>query len=213
MSRATMALPDTYAPSGVLDLSKDRAVMIGVNVAAAVALLPAGVLVLGFVAAFRPEAASGSIQVGGFGALLVLVVLAAVIALVVVTHEAVHGAGFWLVTGARPKFGIRVPYAYAAAPNWYIPRNQYLPIALAPFVLLTLGGLALVLIVPIAAVPALALGITLNAVGAIGDLIAAVWLLTRARSSLVRDLGVSMMVYRRAGPQRARAETREARNA
>jgi hypothetical protein len=196
MSRATRALPDSYAPSGTLDLSTNRAVMIGVNVAAAVALLPVGWLVLWFIAAFRPEAASVSFRVDGFGALLVLVALVAVIVLVAATHEAVHGVGFWLATGARPAFGIRVPYAYAAAPNWFIPRDQYLPIALAPFVLITLAGLALLLVVPSAAILALALGIVLNAVGAIGDLIAVVWLLARPRSSLVCDQGVSIGVYR-----------------
>jgi hypothetical protein len=200
MSRATMALPDTYAPSGELDLSKNRAMVIGVNAAGTAALLPAGFLVLWFIAAFRPGAASGEFRVDALGSLLVILELAAAIALVVIVHEAVHGLCFWLVTSARPAFGLRIPYAYAAAPNWYIPRDQYLLIGLAPLVLITLAGLALLLIVPSAAVPVLALMIVFNAAGAIGDLIAVVWLLIRPRSSLVRDRGDSMTVYRRADP-------------
>jgi hypothetical protein len=88
----------------------------------------------------------------------------------IIIHELVHGLFFWLFTQARPTFGYKWWYAYASAPGWYFPRWQFLIVLLAPFVVLSLPGLALMPLVPDLFIPSLTWGLIINATGAIGDL-------------------------------------------
>jgi hypothetical protein len=80
-------------------------------------------------------------------------------------------------------------YAFAGAPDWYIPRQQYLVIGLAPFVLMSLGGLSALIFVPLPVVPLILFAITLNAAGASGDIFITGWLLGEPDLLLVNDTG------------------------
>jgi hypothetical protein len=116
--------------------------------------------------------------------------------LVIVIHEAVHGAFFWLFTRARPHFGFKGLYAYAALPpGMYLPRNPYIVVGLAPLVLLTLLGLLLVPVTPPVVIPTLYLFVLLNAVGAVGDLLVTAWLLRYPSTALAQDVGDAMTVF------------------
>ncbi len=126
-------------------------------------------------------------------ALLASLIIASV--LVIVLHELVHGLFFLILTGDRPKFGFTGAYAYAAAPDWYLPRNPYLAVGLAPFVLLTLLGMAGVLILPTRTLPIVLLALTINAAGSVGDLAVVAWLLTKADTILVNDEGDRFTLY------------------
>ncbi len=87
-------------------------------------------------------------------------------------------------------------YAFAALPrDCYLPRNPYVVVALAPLVLLSLLGLLLLPMLPPAAIPTLWLVLTANAVGAVGDLVVAGWLLTFPRTVLAQDAGDRMSLY------------------
>jgi predicted metal-dependent HD superfamily phosphohydrolase len=119
---------------------------------------------------------------------------------VLILHELVHGFFFWVFTGDRPKFGVHILYAYAAAPGWYLPRNHFLVIGLAPFISLSLLGLLLLPVVPDSVVPVLMLGLTFNAAGSVGDLVVAGWLLSQPRSLMVHDTGPQMIFYKLATP-------------
>lgn len=196
MSRVLSALPANYKPCGTLDISKNGLVAVGLTVVAAVSLVPIGWLVLMFLAVARPDAKSSDLRVGFPDIFVVLAILVGLIAFMVIAHEALHGLGFWAVTQERPSFGVRGLYAYAGAPNWYISAAQYLPIALAPLMVITLAGLALLLVTPRAVVPVIFLVIVLNASGAVGDIAVLLWLLTRAGSPIVRDSGEEITLYR-----------------
>jgi Putative zincin peptidase len=113
----------------------------------------------------------------------------------IVLHELVHGAFFWIYSRNRPKFGFRKGYAYAAAPGWFFPRGQYLVIALAPFVLLSILGMALVAMVPVGAIVAILFGMVANAAGAVGDMWIAVKVLREHRKILIEDWGDGMNFY------------------
>ncbi len=113
----------------------------------------------------------------------------------VLVHEAIHGLCFWLTIGSRPTFGFRGLYAFAAAPGWYISSGHYMTIALAPLVAVTVAGLALLLVAPVAAIPALFLFVVVNAAGAIGDILVVLWLLTRPPATLVQDSGDAVTVF------------------
>ncbi len=116
--------------------------------------------------------------------------------LMVFLHEAVHGLFFWLFTREWPLFGLKRSYAYAAAPAWYLPRGPMLVTGLAPLLLLTVAGLLLMLFLPVGWLPALLLVITLNAAGAVGDLVTAVLLLREPATVLANDQGDVMRLYR-----------------
>ena len=66
---------------------------------------------------------------------------------------------------------------------------------LAPLVVITVVGLALLLVTPGAAVWAVLAFVTLNAAGSFGDLMAVAWVLTRPPATLVRDTGAAVEIY------------------
>jgi len=113
----------------------------------------------------------------------------------IVLHELVHGAFFWIYSRSRPKFGFRGGYAYAAAPGWFFPRRQYLIIALAPFVLLSILGMVLVAVVPTAALAAILFGMVANASGAVGDMWIAFMIIRERRNIVIEDLGDGFNFY------------------
>jgi len=84
--------------------------------------------------------ASGSFRVG----LVDLLVVVALTVLLLVAHEAIHGA-FMRAFGARPRFGTMLvggvaPALYATADGYQFARGQYLTIAVAPMLTLSVLG-------------------------------------------------------------------------
>lgn len=197
--RPTQQLPEGYTHRGTLDLSRNRGVLIGLNAAGLVLVVLFTIAFLTAARAIRPEAASlaalGFISRDLPTALRTALGMLAIILVMTVVHEAVHGVFFWLYTRQRPRFGFRGAYAYASAPDWYIPRGQYLVVGLAPLVLISLAGLALLFIVPESWLPAVLVALVFNASGAVGDLAMTGWLLTRSGQALARDMGDAVAVY------------------
>ncbi|MGB0387693.1 MAG: DUF3267 domain-containing protein [Ardenticatenaceae bacterium] len=128
------------------------------------------------------------------GLLWLLTILACFVA-VITLHELVHGLFFWLFTKEKPHFGFKIAYAYAAAPKWYIPRNQFIIIGAAPLVILTLAGVALIPTVPNWLLPGLLFSLAFNASGAVGDLYIIWWLLRKPSNVLVQDVGDAFTIY------------------
>ncbi len=193
MAQASRTLPPAYKPRGTIDLSKNRTAAISLSIASTVLLLLFGWFALVLVAALRPDA--GSFTVQGAELVLLLAVVVVLTAAMIILHEAIHGLFFWLFTRDRPIFALKAFYAYAAAPDWYIPRSQYLIVALAPLLLITLAGLGLLLVVPAAAIPALMFVVVVNAAGAVGDMAVVGWLLVQPRPTLVHDRGDAVTIY------------------
>lgn len=196
MTPATRTLPTGYELYRTLDLSKDRRTTIILSIVATVSLLPVGFMTLVYIAFFRPESSPVSGTLGLGGIVLIIAVLIAATVVMVVIHEGVHAIGFWLITHDRPQLGFRGMYAFAGAADWYLPRMPYLFVALGPLVVITLAGLALILIVPEGLIPLLFFIIVFNASGAIGDLAVFGWLLTQPASTFIRDTGDAFSAYR-----------------
>ena len=139
----------------------------------------------------------------GIGALLgnssiiqfLLIVLGPMIVFILV-HELIHGAFFWIFSHSRPIFGLRSGYAYAAAPGWYFPRRQYLIIALAPLVLISILGMALVALVPAGAIVAILVGVVANAAGSVGDIWIAFLVIREPSKIVIEDLGDGFNIYK-----------------
>lgn len=192
-------IPADYELGGSLDLSKNRKLMIALNIAGALLLFLFAWLFLRAAAWLRP-AETGQVinfEFNGLRQILfwILALVASQVAFVVL-HEAIHGLFFWLITREKPAFGFRGAYAFAAAPQWYIPRNPYLIIGLAPLVLISVVGVLLIPVLPGALLPFWLLGLTFNAAGAVGDLAVVIWLLGQPASSLINDRGDAVTLYR-----------------
>ena len=101
-----------------------------------------------------------------------LLIALTVLIMVLILHELVHGV-MMLFFGARPHFGIMWKEAmfYATSPGFAYPRGQYLLVALAPLVVISLlAVLAMILLAGTAWVALAAFVAMFNAAGSIGDL-------------------------------------------
>jgi hypothetical protein len=189
----TKTLPATYQHEQSIDLSQKRSLVIGLNIASLLLFILFGYAYLRLVAWMRPGA-SFSFNSNHF--LTNLLVLLLVYMGVIVLHEIIHGLFFWLTTGEKPRFGFRGAYAFAAAPDWYLPRKPYLMVGLAPLILITSVGFLLVPITPDSWLLMLGVAVTANASGAVGDLAVVLWLLIKHPADLLlRDRGDAIDIY------------------
>jgi hypothetical protein len=137
-------------------------------------------------------ATSGSLSASVCGLLLVTNLVAYL--LVLALHEAVHGLVFFAL-GGRPTFGARLPFAlYCGAPDQLFSRNAYLAVGLAPFILLSLAGIAFIVLAP-AFAPYVQFALIGNASGAAGDLWAARILWQQPSAVLVEDTATGFTIY------------------
>jgi hypothetical protein len=205
--RATTALPTNYHRQATLDLSKSRMAVAGVIISGIVSLIAVGWLLVQFANLVRPTALEAltlhdvpiTTPDGGTSITIPIVDVLIALVLVMLIHELVHGMFYWWFSGRRPTLGIKGLGVHVTAPSdVYFPRTQYLVVGTAPFVLLTLVGLLLVVILPVAAVPTVILFVAFNAAGAAGDLLMVARLLSYSPDTLMQDSGSDTIVY---GPQ------------
>jgi hypothetical protein len=191
--RASRTAPDGYVPAGSVVLEGNLRLKRLLNLASVPVLLVAGIVLIPLATVLRPELGAGS---GGtiagpgdalwfIGGILVAAVLLPVVILVV--HEAVHGLLFWVYTRRRPQFGWKGWYAYACAPGWYLTRNSFLVVGLAPIVLMSAAALALAMVLPPIGAGMVLLGAIFNAAGSVGDLYICWRLLAAPASAVVED--------------------------
>lgn len=195
--RATKELPEGYRVLTEIDLTKNKRAALLINLAAIPLVVLFGWLFLSLAGAISPSAVSTNpfLFIGSMASLLaVFGGLVLVMALTTVLHELIHGLFFKLFTKERPRYGFNGLYAYAAAPEWYLSRLQFIAVSLALLVFLTLVGVALMPLVPQPWV-LLVVGLTMNAAGAVGDMFAAAWTLIRPANALVKDVGIGFTVY------------------
>ena len=197
----TQVLPPEYAPSYTLDITKDRRLLVFLNVFGVILLVAGGWLFFRAFAALRPADAfsqlSGVFTVSLTGTFWLIAAVLGLTVVHILVHEAIHGVFFWWFTRAQPKFAFRWTHAYAAAPTWYIPRNAYLVTALAPLIIITLAGLLMVPYVPSSWLLPLWFVLTSNAGGAAGDVLVGLWLLRQPIDCLANDRGDAVTLYNR----------------
>ena len=190
-------LPITHVQSWGLDLANDQKAAVILNIAAFPLFAAFGWVFLTLASGLRSQIATrvylGSITPNPF---LFLLLFIAFIVVLMVIHEAIHGIFFWIFTRSRPVFGLKLLFAYAGAPEWYIPRNQYAIIGLAPLVLMTVGGFLVVSLAPLSVGQLALIGITLNASGAVGDLYVSGKVMCQPRNVLVQDTGARFTMFR-----------------
>ncbi len=192
--QAVKELPDSYTYYHALNLSHWKFVLL-TNLAALLLLFVFGWLFIGLAAALHPQFFILNLTI--FAQLLQVSVFVVTMVVVVVLHELLHALFFWLFTYERPKIGFNLLYAYAAAPGWHFPRNQFILIGAAPLIFITLGGLIGILLADFVWIPRFVLAMTINAAGAVGDLIVIIWMMTQPVDALVKDDGPKITLYRK----------------
>lgn len=129
-----------------------------------------------------------------FGNMLLIMLLAFG---VLVLHEAVHGAAFRFY-GGRPTFGATViqkilPAFYCSAPGYRFTRGQFAVIILAPLVVISMVGVALMPFVEDGLL--LVLPLAINFGGAVGDVWMAGMLVRRRPGTMIEDLRDGLRFY------------------
>jgi hypothetical protein len=188
--QATKILPPNYQPHKTLDLSSSQ-VMLWLNIAAIPLLFIFGWL---FSQAMILVNQVNPFPKGIWGIFtsfsgIEIIALPISILLMLVFHEMVHGIFFWIFTRQRPKFAFKGIYAYAAAPNWYLPKLQYLIVGLSPFIVISLLSILLSPFVPFLMIAYLFFIAIFNAAGALGDMVVVTWVLSQADQILIQDQG------------------------
>ncbi len=198
--QTTQNLPECYREAGSLDLTKNQRLLVGLNIAGLVVLSIAGWIFFRAILWLRSYDVLSNLfrlltmPTAVNTAVLILAILALTM-LYIVVHEAIHGMFFYIFTRSRPKFAFRWSYAYAAAPGWYLPRNAFLATTLAPLVVISTAGFALLWIIPLDGLLAIWFVVTMNAAGSIGDMLVAVWMLYQTPLALIQDLGDAAILY------------------
>ncbi len=193
---ATKVLPADYSHHKLLDLSSKRAA-IGLNLAAVPLLFLYGWLfsvVIRYLRSVNPAAKGTWGLFSSFTAIEVVAFILSVI-FMLIFHEVIHGAFFWLFTGEQPKFALKAGYAFAAAPDWCLPRAQYIVVGLSPFIVISLLCILAASLTYASIVPYLIYIATLNAAGALGDMIVVAWILRQSSSILVQDQGDKFITF------------------
>ncbi len=188
--QASKYLPPEYRSYKSLNLSGSRTIL-WLNLAAILLLFFFGWLFSYLIIKFSPIS---SFQKGIFGffhsnSLINIVAILLSIIIMLVLHELTHGIFFWLFTHEPPRFSLKAGYAFAAAPEWYIPRLQYILVGVSPFLIITTVFMVLTRFVSPSLMIFMLLIAAFNAAGSIGDLIVVAWILRQPMKILVQDEG------------------------
>jgi hypothetical protein len=188
--RATKVLPSNYYLLKTLDLSRPR-VILWLNLAALPLLFIFGWL-FGLMIFLLPSISTPPkgllnylTSFPGWG----LLAFPLSIILMLVLHELIHGGFFWLFTHERPRFALKSGYAFAAAPEWFLPAAQYILVGLSPLLIISIVSSLLAWIVSSTITPYLLFIATFNAAGSLGDMIVVAWVVKQPKTILVKDEG------------------------
>lgn len=187
--QATRTLPPGFDLLGSISLNGNRRLLILLNLLGIPWAILCAVFFIVMGSVLDGLRFSGSVTLTLPGLLLGLLALTLTFIVTLILHEVTHGLFFWLFTRARPRFGFKGVYAYAAAPGWYFPRPQFIIIGLAPLIALSVLGLLAWPLVPYPGSIALFFALFTNATGAIGDLYLTTRLFFVPRGVLIEDLG------------------------
>jgi NAD/NADP transhydrogenase beta subunit len=114
------------------------------------------------------------------------------VALVLILHESIHATLLWLYTKERPKIvttfegigGIAV-----RMPSWYLSRNAFLIVNLAPVCLMTLATPFLILVVSNTVINTLVFCAALNLAGSLSDIISSAYIYSYPASTYLDTNG------------------------
>lgn len=190
--RPTQTLPEHFTLAWSLDIRHDLRLNLLLQLVGLALMALSGWLLLIILGWLRPNVRLASPA----NPLSWLLILLGVMIAVIILHELVHGLFFWLFSRHLPQFGLGQGYAFAAMPDWYFPRVQYLIIGLSPLLVLTGLGLVLCLFLPAGWLLLLLAGMAINVGGASGDIYVCLLIARETPRVLIRDTGDGFQLYR-----------------
>jgi len=117
------------------------------------------------------------------------------LAIIILLHELIHALCLWIYTGKRPVISATLKGAgglFVRLPSWYISRNIFLVVSLAPVCLITLVGLFLILVIDQTYVSLLIFCLAVHLAGASGDLLSSAFIFLQPASVYLTTDG---MIY------------------
>ncbi|MBK5252916.1 MAG: DUF3267 domain-containing protein [Peptostreptococcaceae bacterium] len=186
MNKSTKVLPNNYNLIKKVDFANDKKMFILINIIAVL------ICIIMLIIPAYSNGISFSIDISTFIKMGILT--AALAALYIILHELVHGLFILIFTKEKPSFGFSKGLFYTAT-DYYMPKVQYIIIALAPVVI---WGVVLHLIYMNVSGPlfwVFYLIQMLNISGAIGDYCITIVTLRLPKDILCKDKGASMDFY------------------
>lgn len=183
-------LPSQYHEIRHVRLTSDRLLLV-LNLLALVPLLVMLVwMAIWWVIVSVGRAPSAAVDIPWWLALI------AILLIVLPLHELLHGLTINAV-GHQARYGMKLSKGvlYATSDKALFRRNEYLAVALAPLVGITLAAMLLMLVVPQGLAYYVGIAAVLNAGGAIGDLWSTAVVLRYPVSVLVRDEEDGFRIY------------------
>lgn len=199
--KALQILPDNYKEIFSVDLQKNKKTAVLVNAAT---LVIAGALAA-TMHFFVPITTLFDMQNGSDAYMIKFIILLVLIAVYVILHELVHGIAMKICGTKKVKYGFTGLYAFAGS-NDYYDKKSYIMIALAPVVI---WGIVLAIVnifVPAGWFWVVYLIQIINLSGAAGDLFVTVKFSRLPKDILIRDYGISMVVYSKSAKTNLRSE-------
>ena len=182
-------LPPGYRCAATMDFNRNRRQIMAV-LKLSLTLLAAPLL-LGFILTPPRPSFRGFLE----GWPMWLAMLAMLIAYIPL-HELTHGAAMYLLSGIKPCYGLKLPYAWCGSDVWF-DRRSHVITALAPVILWGIVLQAAIALLPEKWFwPLWAVQLS-NLSGSAGD-IYCVWVLLRMSGELlIQDTGTRMRVFRK----------------
>ena len=109
-------------------------------------------------------------------------------------HELVHGVLMYALSGVKPKYGLKLPYAYAGS-NVYFDKKSHNFIALAPLVVWGVVLFALERTMPAGWLWLFYLIQISNVSGSVGDVYCVLHLMKLPGDILIQDTGTRMRIF------------------
>ncbi|MBR1560876.1 MAG: DUF3267 domain-containing protein [Clostridia bacterium] len=182
-------LPEGYRFAGLMDFTRNRKQILAVFKLAVILLIV--FFVIGLIAV--PPKLSWR----GFLETWYLWVSAALMWLIYIPlHELTHGVAMYALSGVKPTYGIRLPYAYAGSTVWF-DRKSHIVTALAPVIIWGVVLQILIHVLPRLWFWPLWLTQLSNLSGSAGDIYCVHYLARMDGDILIRDDGTRMRVMRK----------------
>lgn len=185
-------LPPNYRYAGTMDFTRNRKQIIAMlKLALALLIVP---LLAGLILHPPRPSWRGFLETWPLWAAMVGMQI-----IYIPLHELTHGLAMYALSGVKPSYGLKLPYAYTGSTVWF-DRKSHIVTALAPVIL---WGSALQ--IAIALLPArwfwpLWLVQLSNLSGSAGDIFC-VWQLSRMEGDLlIQDTGTRMRIMRYSKP-------------
>lgn len=191
-SGPVQSLPAHYREVHFFSINRPG-MLVWLNILSLVPLLVAGLIVFGALLVYHEELGAPLVLNVLPGELPSLVGLLLTL-LVLPLHEVMHGVTIARY-GHKPRYGAKLLVLFATSDGALFRRREFIHIALAPLVYISLGGALIMLVLPQGLAYWLALALVLNAAGAVGDLWMTAVVLRFDRSVLIRDEEDSMRIF------------------